>query len=199
MLNKRLAQALAYGEEKHEGQTRKTDGTPMFYHPIRVADTLKDAGFDEEVVMAGYLHDTIEDTDATLEEIESLFGKRVSEIVAGNTENKDHSWEERKQHTIDWIAEAPIEVRALIVADKLDNLRSMMEAYQQEGESLFAHFKRGKEEQLWYFKGIADNMRKPADNLFNENHSDFPLYFDTYESLVADFEALVHGGTNEGK
>lgn len=199
MSNTRLTQARKYGKEKHEGQTRKTDGTPMFNHPIRVAGILKDAGFDEEVVMAGYLHDTVEDTDATLEEIENLFGKRVAEIVAGNTENKDHSWEERKQHTIDWIAEAPIEVRALIVADKLDNLRSMVKAYQQEGETLFIHFKRGKEEQLWYFKGVADKMRNPADNLFNEKYCDFPLYFDTYESLVTNFEALIQGESNEGK
>lgn len=199
MSNTRLAQALAYGKEKHEGQTRKTDGTPMFNHPIRVAETLKGAGFDDEVVMAGYLHDTVEDTDATLEEIEELFGNRVAEVVAGNTENKDHSWEERKQHTIDWIAEAPIEVRALIVADKLDNLTSMIEAYEEMGEELFSQFKRGKEQQLWYFKGVSENMRKPADNLFNENCSSFPVFFDTYASLVAEFEGLVQGTANEGE
>ena len=191
MVNARLTQALAYGKEKHEGQTRKTDGTPMFNHPIRVAGILKDAGFDEEVVMAGYLHDTVEDTDATLEEIEGLFGKRVAEIVAGNTENKDHSWEERKQHTIDWIAEAPIEVRALIVADKLDNLRSKMEAYQQEGETLFTHFKRGKEEQLWYFKGVCQNMRK------NTTEVELPAFFNEYEELVQTFEVMVTKNSTE--
>lgn len=188
MKEKLIEKAKSYGALMHAGQTRKSDGAPMFTHPIRVAETLLEAGFEEHVVIAGYLHDTVEDTEATIEEIQELFGKEVAEVVAGNTENKDHTWEQRKQHTIDWIADAPMDVRALIVADKLDNLRSMKKAYEKDGEKLFDQFKRGKAEQLWYFKGVAENMKHPHPAV---NGVAYPTFFDEYESLVSEFETLI--------
>lgn len=180
-----IQDAYCYAEHMHEGQTRKTDGTPMFTHPVRVSKELESAGFDEKVIMAGLLHDTVEDTAATLEEIEQHFGKRVAELVAGNTENKEHGWEERKQHTIDALSEATLEVRALIVADKLDNLKAMMKAYQKQGDALFEHFKRGKAAQLWYFNGVAENMMK------NIEHLEPPTFFLEYKRLVEEFEILL--------
>lgn len=184
-MNEFVEKARVYAEKKHEGQTRKSNGAPMFTHPTRVAELLKEAGFKEEVVMAGYLHDTVEDTDATPEEITELFGQEVARIVAGNTENKEHTWKERKQHTIDWISDAPIEVKALIVADKLDNLKSMTKAFETQGEKFFQNFKKGKEEQLWYFKGVCQNMRK------NITDNQCPSFFDEYEELVQTFETMV--------
>lgn len=181
----RIQESYRYAEIMHKGQTRKTDGTPMFTHPVRVSKELEAAGFDEDVIMAGLLHDTVEDTTATFEEIEQRFGKRVAELVAGNTENKAHGWEERKQHTIDSLPEATFEIRALIVADKLDNLKSMMKAYQEKGDSLFEHFKRGKAAQLWYFKGVAENMMK------NSEHLEPPAFFLEYKRLVEEFELLL--------
>lgn len=183
-----IKKAKNYGARMHAGQTRKSDGAPMFTHPIRVAETLLASGLEEHVVIAGYLHDTVEDTDATLEEIQELFGKDVAEVVAGNTENKEHTWEQRKQHTIDWIAEAPMEVRALIVADKLDNLRSMKKAYEKDGEKLFVQFKRGKEKQLWYFKSVSENMYQPHIRI---EGASFPEFFKIYEDLVVEFESLI--------
>ncbi|GAA0330192.1 HD domain-containing protein [Bacillus carboniphilus] len=152
-----LENAKRFAMEAHAGQLRKSTGTPMIEHPIRVAETLREFGFNEEVVAAGFLHDTVEDTDVTIEDIEQEFGEEVARIVAGNTENKEHSWEERKQHTIDWVKQAPIEIKALIVADKLDNLNSLMEAYKTQGDGVWRHFKRGKEKQGWYFSGVALN------------------------------------------
>ena len=173
--------AKAYATKAHEGQTRKTNGTPMIEHPIRVAEMLEAYGFSDEAVMAGYLHDTVEDTYVTLEDIRREFGEKVAAIVSGNTEQKDRSWEERKLHTIEWIKTAPLEVKALIVADKLDNLRTLMEGFETLGESLWSHFKRGREKQSWYFKGVANNC------CFGLSEDEAPEYFHVYRKEVNSF------------
>jgi guanosine-3',5'-bis(diphosphate) 3'-pyrophosphohydrolase len=176
-----LQKALRYATKAHEGQFRKTKGIPMITHPIRVAEILKDAGFSEEVIAAGYLHDTVEDTTVTIEDIEMEFGSKVASIVAGNTEDKTKSWEERKQHTIDWIKEAP--VRALIIADKWDNLQSMVHDFELMGESLWDSFNRGKEKQSWYFTNVANN------SFTGLKEEEIPHFFHSYKQLVKSFFA----------
>ncbi len=173
--------ALRYATKAHYGQTRKVNGLPMIQHPVNVSKTLKEAGFSEAVIIAGLLHDTIEDTSVTLEDIKRLFGEEIAKIVAGNTENKSRPWEERKQHTIDWIKIAPIEVKALIVADKLDNLTSIMEGYNVLGEELWKFFKKGKSHQKWYFSGVAANMN------YKLNYNQIPNFFFQYDEKVREF------------
>ncbi|WP_462406714.1 HD domain-containing protein [Gracilibacillus sp. Marseille-QA3620] len=173
--------AKIFATKAHDGQTRKLTGKPMIGHPIRVAETLRKAGFSEEVIAAGYLHDTVEDTPVTMEEIKREFGERVAEVVAGNTENKAHSWHDRKQHTIEAIKTAPLEVKALVVADKLDNLRSLAEDINDAGEGIWAKFKKGRDEQKWYFTGVAKHMRDGLDT------EEIPAFFDEYEQLVHTF------------
>jgi guanosine-3',5'-bis(diphosphate) 3'-pyrophosphohydrolase len=176
-----LQKALHFATKAHEGQFRKTKETPMISHPIRVAKILQESGFPEEVVIAGYLHDTVEDTFVTLEEIKNEYGAEVSRIVAGNTEDKTKTWEERKQHTIDWISEAPLEIRALIIADKWDNLQSMVEDYSEMGDNLWKSFKRGKEKQKWYFSSVAEN------SIIGLKEEEIPPFFHTYRQLVNSF------------
>lgn len=74
-----FARALSFAAEKHAGQTR-ADGSPYIYHPIKVAEILKDAGYDLKYQMAGLLHDILEDTDATEDEV-CVFGKDVLAAV----------------------------------------------------------------------------------------------------------------------
>ncbi len=79
-----LAHAIDYATEKHEGQLRKS-GEPYITHPLFVASLLAEWGMDIDSVIAGVLHDTVEDTDATLEEIEELFGRDIAFLVDGVT------------------------------------------------------------------------------------------------------------------
>lgn len=176
--------AMKYAIKSHEGQFRKGGYAPMVSHPIRVADTLKRFGFSVETVIAGFLHDVVEDTDVTLDDIEKEFGAEVRRIVAGNTEDKTKTWLERKQHTIDWIRTAPLEVRALIVADKLDNLMCLIQDHGDVGEEIWDSFAKGRLEQSWYFTSIADGMYAPSADI---QPGDFPSFFDEYNLLANAF------------
>jgi (p)ppGpp synthase/HD superfamily hydrolase len=160
----RLEQAQDFAIKAHEGQVRKLTGEPYVSHPIAVGKLLQQSGFDEDVVIAGYLHDTVEDTQVTFEDIEKRFGKRVVELVKGNTENKEHSWSERKQHTIDEVKDAPLEIKALIVADKLDNIQSLIDHYDELGEGIWEKFKGAPSQQKWYYNSVADSAFHGLEN-----------------------------------
>lgn len=165
------SKALEYATNAHSGQTRKVSGTLYIAHPIRVAKTLEEAGFSVKVVVAGFLHDVVEDTKMTNQDLQDVFGMEVAELVAAHTEDKTKSWEERKQHTINTVANSSLEVKALIAADKLDNLRSLIEDYNRIGENVWSYFKRGYEDQKWYHNSIADNL------LMGLEESEVPDFF----------------------
>ncbi|WP_371802038.1 HD domain-containing protein [Candidatus Lokiarchaeum ossiferum] len=81
--------ALNFAQKKHLGQNRKFDGTPYINHPIGVVKILKEYTSDEEIICAAYLHDTVEDTNTTLEEIQSIFHQNITLLVKELTTNRD--------------------------------------------------------------------------------------------------------------
>lgn len=165
----------------HDGQTRKLFDFPYIYHPMEVAKTLAESGLRQEVVAAGFLHDTVEDTTMTLDSIKETFGVDVATLVAFNSEDKTKSWEERKRHTIESLSVASVEERALVVSDKLSNLYSLhrcLEASLEGEDVIFGRFNRGKEQQAWYFRGVAEAMYADVDP------KDCPAFFREYEGLV---------------
>lgn len=178
-----IQKARDFAQRAHTGQVRKLTGTPIFKHLEQVANILKEAGFSDEVVAAGFLHDTVEDTNVTPEDIYNTFGKKVAEIVAGHTEDKSKSWEERKQTTIDELADpnTPLSIRALIIADRLDNLRSFKKGLEEYGEEMWTKFKRGKDKQAWYYKGCLENMKVGL------KEEEVPQFFYYYEKEVNEF------------
>ncbi|MBM7552023.1 HD domain-containing protein [Thalassobacillus pellis] len=179
-----LKKAKLFAEKAHEGQRRKSTGEPYITHPIRVADILMEAGFSDEVVCAGYLHDVVEDTNVTLNDIQHAFGNSVANLVAAHTEDKKKSWKERKQHTIDTVKTGSLEVKSLIVADKLDNLLSMEAEYAAKGEEIWKHFNAGYEAQQWYNQGIVSHM--------NKGLIERPAFFTTYEKPSEDFSDFTN-------
>lgn len=159
MSNERLMQAITYATQKHDGQKRKVDRTPYITHPYRVAMRLKSAGYEDNVVIAGLLHDVVEDTDGTLVEISDLFGEQVRQLVSYATEpKKSIPWEKRKQHTIDGIKEAPLAAKLIVCADKIDNLLSILSNERELGPIMWESFQRGKESQKWYYKNIYQSL-----------------------------------------
>jgi (p)ppGpp synthase/HD superfamily hydrolase len=176
-----IEKAKEFAIKAHEGQFRKTAKVPYITHPIAVSKILADAGLSDELVAAGYLHDTVEDTLVTIEEIEDLFGKKVGKYVRFNTENKALSWEERKTHTIKSLPNATLEERALVVADKYDNLSSLLREEERLGEDVWQHFNRSKDLQMWYYKSVAENC------IIDLNPSRVPLFFTHYIALTKKF------------
>src|SRR5438270_10454843 len=107
-----IDRAIELAATAHRHQVRKGTDIPYITHPYVVGIMLAQIGCDEEVVAAGILHDTVEDTPLTLDDIRAQFGDRVASIVEGCSEpDKSASWEHRKQHTLEYLKSAPWEVR----------------------------------------------------------------------------------------
>ena len=173
--------AVEFATLAHEGQLRKLSKQPYIIHPLKVSKILEEAGFNEELVIAGLLHDTVEDTDTTIAQIEKEFGPKVASYVIAHTEDKTKTWEERKQHTLDVVKNGSLEVKALIVADKWDNLQSMTTGHEIMGDKIWTCFKRGLALQEWYIKGIAINC------FHGLNDEEIPEFFHLYVKDVHDF------------
>ena len=156
--NNRLNFAIAFATKKHSGQFRKDTTIPYIVHPVEVMQILYSMRADINLMIAGVLHDTVEDTNTTLDEIKEIFGGDVAKLVASNSEDKSKSWDERKQHTIDELAKANQRVKMLIMADKLSNMRSIAYDYKNIGNSLWERFNAPKEKQAWYYDGILDSL-----------------------------------------
>jgi (p)ppGpp synthase/HD superfamily hydrolase len=154
-----LNRAIEWSAVAHADQMRKGTSVPYITHPFAVGMLLAREGYSEEVIAAGILHDTLEDTSTTEEQLRELFGERVTAIVIGCSEpNKADSWENRKKHTLQYLESAPDEIRYVACADKLHNIRSMIEDHKKLGDNMWSKFKRGREQQEWYYRGLVDSL-----------------------------------------
>ncbi len=157
-----ILKAIEFSANAHLGYYRKGSNVPYITHPFEVAKILAQAIYPDEndaLICAGLLHDTVEDTATSLEEIRREFGQAVAILVASDSEDKSKNWEERKQATIDFLRdEANLDMRLLACADKLANLRSIQADYEKIGDAIWEIFARGKKKQAWYYRGIVDSL-----------------------------------------
>lgn len=163
--------AKNFAIKAHKGQVRKSEkDKPMIMHPINVAELLEEYGYDDNVVAAGYLHDVVEDTTYTIEDIENEFGKDIASLVMGASElDKSLSWEERKQHTIDETKTLPFRNKLIICADKINNLEDIMIKFEKNESRDFSAFKRGEKEQKWYYTNVYKSL------IYNEDEN-LPIF-----------------------
>jgi (p)ppGpp synthase/HD superfamily hydrolase len=161
-----IEKAIIFAANAHKNQVRKSTTIPYITHPFTVGMLLKDAKCSDEVIVAGILHDTLEDTPTTYEELDEQFGTHVANLVQSASENdKSLSWEVRKQHTIEQLKEADLEAIQVISADKLHNLKSIQADLEQHGDDVWNRFNRGKRDQHWYYSSIV-NALKPRKKEF---------------------------------
>jgi (p)ppGpp synthase/HD superfamily hydrolase len=157
MMTLNLERALRWAATCHQGQFRRGCEAPYIEHAMGVALILDRLGFAEDVVIAGLLHDVVEDTDATLEQIEARFGTAVAETVRRCSEIKTDAqgrkrpWIDRKRDHLEALREAPVAARAVILADKLHNLVSI-ELDLREGRSVWPSFNAERAQVLWYYR-----------------------------------------------
>lgn len=153
--------ATQYIAEKHEGQYRGGLRVPYSTHLFGVARILKIAGYSEEVVIAGLLHDVLEDTDATEEELQGNFGEYIVALVKAVSEpDKSLSWDIRKQGGIDRIQFKSDEELAILLAEKIQNVKSITYEVEKLGKQTWKNFNAGKDKQHWYYKNIIKQTKK---------------------------------------
>lgn len=156
-----IFKAIKFVVEAHEGQYRKGSELPYVVHLMNVMQILHDNNCSEEVVVAGILHDVLEDTVVTLEELTLKFGWQISSIVEGVSEpeivgvDRSTSWKERKKHTLTYLSqEATLDQLLVSCADKLDNAKSIKKDFDRMGDALWKRFRAGKKEQSWYYNNL---------------------------------------------
>lgn len=176
--------ALKIAWDVHKNQKRKGSNAPYIIHPIEVAVILLENGADEDLITAGLLHDTLEDITSgraeLLKLIKANFSKRVVNIVLAVSEQekisinrtltrseKINTWRVRKQESIDKLKISDLDVKMLSCADKLSNVRSMIEDYKMMKDNLWTMFNAGYDDQKWYYTEIL----KVFKDLYN-----YPMY-----------------------
>jgi (p)ppGpp synthase/HD superfamily hydrolase len=169
-----IFKAIKFVAEAHQGQYRKGTNIPYISHLINVMKILCENGCDKEIITAGVLHDVIEDTSVTIQQVERQFGKRVALMVIGasepedlrNGKNEKTSWYLRKKHTIDFITTgASLEQLLVSCADKLDNATAIKQDFETHGQKLWERFNAPKSDQQWYYEGIANAFELRAKEL----------------------------------
>ena len=121
-----VEKAIEFATKAHEGQFRKGTKKPYIVHPLEVKEIVMTMTEDEEIICAAVLHDTIEDCkDVSEKTICTQFGERIAKLVAGESEDKTKTWEERKSATIEHLKNASEELQMIGLADKLSNLRDI--------------------------------------------------------------------------
>lgn len=156
----KLDYAILFATKAHDGQRRKSDNVSMIFHPFTVAMLLRNENMSEDCIIAGILHDVVEDTKYTLDDIKNIFGNEIKNIVKEVSEDKSLTWKERKQAAIDELKNASIEGKMVACADKVNNLETLYEIYLERGEEVWNCFNKPKEEQKWYYTEMYTSIMK---------------------------------------
>lgn len=186
MLVNRIHEAIVFADSYHCGQLRKGSDISYITHPMEVWQILSKMNADEDLQIAGLLHDTLEDTTATVDEILEFFGPDVARIVCAHTEDKSKTWYERKKQAINITYNADKDIKMLVLADKVSNLRSMISDYAAVGEDLWNRFNSPQESQNWYYNEMQGALYELQ---FDEDAAPFyweyvSLYKELFKNLV---------------
>jgi myo-inositol-1(or 4)-monophosphatase len=172
-----LDRAIVFAVRAHAGTERRGKGFPYIVHPMEAVEIVATMTKDQELLAAAALHDTVEDTDVTVEQIRTEFGDRIASLVAsesdimpeGVSEEDDgeylsSSWHARKQAAIDRLARASHDAKIVALGDKLSNMRAIARDYAQQGDALWNlfHAKDPKDHE-WHYRGLADALSELRD------------------------------------
>ena len=176
-----LDRAIVFAVRAHAGTERRGKGFPYIVHPMEAVEIVATMTPDQELLAAAALHDTVEDTDVTVEQIRAEFGERIASLVASETDNipegvserlrvgeqssgMEDSWHARKQAAIDRLSRASRDAKIVALGDKLSNMRAIARDYAQQGDALWNlfHAKDPKDHE-WHYRGLADALSELRD------------------------------------
>lgn len=183
-----IQKAIIFAAKKHEKQNRKGTDIPYIIHPMEVMQILTDLDCKENVIIAGILHDTLEDTDTQPKEIEEIFGNEVLTIVQSESEDKTKTWKERKQATIDNLKSSNIDTKLVCFADKFSNIRSIYSDKSVIGNKVWDRFHAAKDDIEWYYRSIAEALENiSSEYCFNEKRIKelFKEFKDTIDAVFS--------------
>lgn len=160
-------EAIKFAVDAHSNTERRGKGFPYVIHVLEAMEIVASITNDKELLAAAALHDTVEDTDVTVEEIRSRFGDRVASIVAAESDqfetgvSEEDSWKGRKQAAIDRLAAASLDAKTVALGDKLSNMRAIARDYRQQGDKLWDlfHAPGGKKDHEWHYRGLAASLK----------------------------------------
>lgn len=162
--------AIEFALNAHHGMVRKGTSTPYITHPIEAASVAASMTDDEDVLAAAVLHDVVEDTPYTIEDIRELFGERVASLVSSDTEDKmkslppENTWFARKTATVENLKRASREEKIIVLSDKLSNIRSCRKEQLRIGDKLWERFhEKRKEKHAWYYTSILHALDELKD------------------------------------
>lgn len=204
-----LDKAITFASYAHRNTERRGKGFPYIAHPLEAMAIVATMTNDQELLAAACLHDVIEDTDVTYEELKENFGQRVADLVQAESDvvvpnmSQEDSWKMRKQAAMDHLAKAPRDVQVVAMGDKLSNMRALNQDYKQIGEELWNRFHvTDPKLHEWHYRGLA----KALSHLNNtEAYKEFcRLIEDTFGDKYGEFDVskendtiYIYGQVNE--
>ncbi len=185
-LTQRIEQAIVRATVLHHFQKRKVSGVPYIVHPYSVAFLLAHYTDDEDVIIAGLLHDVLEDTPEYTEDmLRDEFGERVFRIVKEVTEDytqaeklnhllrgDNGAWRTRKERYLENLKNDTPEALLVATADKIHNMRGLIDEYQVHGEGVWHTFRRSAEDLAWFYteadRVISERLKHPLVEEMNK-------------------------------
>ena len=165
-----LDRAIVFAVQAHAGTERRGKGFPYIVHPMEAMEIVATITPDQELLAAAALHDTVEDTDVTVEEIRAQFGDRIASLVAAESDempagmSEEDSWHARKKAAIDRLAAAPHDAKIVALGDKLSNMRAIARDYAVKGDELWKIFHASDpKDHEWHYRGLANSLRELSD------------------------------------
>jgi (p)ppGpp synthase/HD superfamily hydrolase len=156
----RYDEALILAARAHRHQLRKGSAdVPYIVHVAHVSVILLRYGFEEEVIIAGLLHDVVEDCGVEIETIAAAFGETVANLVQAVTKPPDASWEAARAAMVAQLEGGGPSVAALKAADTLHNIQSVLTDLRREGPLVWNRFRRGAEPTLTYYRAVLGGVR----------------------------------------
>lgn len=160
-----MDRAIEFAVKAHADSERRGKGFPYIIHPMEAAAIVATMTSDQELLAAAVLHDTVEDTSVTVEQLRSLFGDRVAELVEAESDvfveglSEEATWHDRKQAAIDRLAAAPHDAKMVALGDKLSNMRAIARDYEQQGDDLWKIFHaKDRSDHEWHYRGLAASL-----------------------------------------
>lgn len=162
--------ALCLAVEGHKGTVRKGTNVPYIVHPMEAMIIVSTMTDDQELMAAALLHDAVEDTGITLDDIRRELGPRVAVLVDSETDREveglSHveSWQHRKQAAVDRLASASRDVQMVALGDKLSNMRAMARHLQEQGDRLWQRFnEKDPARHAWYYRQLVASLDPLSD------------------------------------